>query len=91
MVSNDEYEAAKMTGGYHVRAVDPAECQRIMKSDREIGQSNTTQLGVIGGFVLKITVIWIDPVKLAMRFSKSPGSMWWIQGAAGMNHDGRSC
>ena len=29
-------------------------------------------------------MIWIDPVKLALRFSKSPPSMCWIQGAAGM-------
>ena len=46
--------------------------------------------GVIGRFVPRITLIWIDPVKLALRFSKSPPSMDWIQGAAGMIHDGGS-
>ena len=29
-------------------------------------------------------LIWIDPVKLLQRFSKSSPSMCWIQGAAGM-------
>ena len=36
------------------------------------------------------TLIWIDPVKLALRFSRSPHSMCWVQGAAGMIHDGGS-
>ena len=37
------------------------------------------------------TLIWIDPVKLALRLSKSSPSMRSIQGAAGMVHDGGSC
>ena len=40
---------------------------------------------------LRTTLIWIDPVKLPLRFSKSPPSMCWIQGATGMISDGGSC
>ena len=38
----------------------------------------------------KHTLIWIDPVKLPLRFSNAPPSMCWIQGAAGMIRDGGS-
>ena len=36
------------------------------------------------------TLIWIDPVKLPLSFSKSRPSMCWIQGAVGMIRDGGS-
>ena len=41
-------------------------------------------------FVQKCTLIWIDPVKLPLRFSNAPPSMCWIHGAAGMIRDGGS-
>ena len=46
--------------------------------------------GVESGRWRNPPLIWIDPVRLALRFSKSPPSMGWIQGAAGMIHDGES-
>ena len=49
------------------------------------------RLGVRSGRGRNPTLIWIDPVKLAMRLSKSSPSMRSIQGAVGMIHDGGSC
>ena len=50
----------------------------------------TPLMGVTSPLVKNCTLIWIDPVKLPLRFSNAPPSMCWIQGAAGMIRDGGS-